>query len=196
MGPADGGGRAAWHPTDRLGGGQYGADRGPGFVQINIDFVSAEHTIRTGRDRSPFELGLTGWSISARAISTAAARWYAEQARGVKRRLVGLDIEGSKPADHALLYSEKGAKRQIGTVSSALWSPTCKRNTSPLAMIDAPHFEPGGRDLGRDLSQHRELVWERRMARARIVERALLRARTAQGRAGGRPVKDAPLRRE
>ncbi len=33
-----------------------------GFLLPNVDFVSAEHTIRTGRDRSPLELGLA-WLV-------------------------------------------------------------------------------------------------------------------------------------
>ena len=34
-----------------------------GFLQAGVDFVPAEEAIRTGRSRSPFELGL-GWLVS------------------------------------------------------------------------------------------------------------------------------------
>jgi glycine cleavage system T protein (aminomethyltransferase) len=138
-----------------------------GFIQINIDFVSAEHTIRTGRDRSPFELGLDWLVDLGKGHFNGRRALVAEQRRGPARRLVGLDIEGNKPADHALLYSEAKAKRQIGTVSSALWSPTCKRNLA-LAMIEAPYL---GGEIWAEIYLNRELVWERRMARARIVDR-------------------------
>jgi aminomethyltransferase len=140
-----------------------------GFIQINIDFVSAEHTIRTGRDRSPFELGLDWLVDLGKGHFNGRRALVAEQKRGPARRLVGLDIEGNKPAEHALLYSEAKARKQIGTVSSALWSPTCKRNLA-LAMIEAPHFAPGG-EIWAEIYLNRELVWERRMARARIVDR-------------------------
>ena len=58
LGPADGGRphRAASAPigSQALNMARIEA----GFIMPNLDFVSAEHTIRTGRDRSPFELGL------------------------------------------------------------------------------------------------------------------------------------------
>ena len=140
-----------------------------GFIQLNIDFVSAEHTIRTGRDRSPYELGLDWLVDLAKGHFTGRRALVAEQARGPARRLVGLDIEGNKPAEHALLYAEKSCRRQIGTVSSALWSPTCKRNLA-LAMVEAPYFKGGG-EIWAEIYLNRELVWDRRTARAFIVER-------------------------
>ncbi len=47
---------------------------------------------------------LPGWWISARDISPAAARCSRSSARGPRRQLVGLDVEGTKPAHNALLY--------------------------------------------------------------------------------------------
>jgi aminomethyltransferase len=82
---------------------------------------------------------------------------------------VGLDIEGNKPAHNALLYADKAGRRQIGSVSSATWSPTCKRNIA-LAMVDVPHIETGS-TLWAEIYLNRELVWERRMARTHVVER-------------------------
>ena len=92
-----------------------------------------------------------------------------EQRRGPLRRLVGLDIEGNKPAHDALLYSDTSARRGVGNVTSALWSPTCKRNIA-LAMVDAPWLEAGTK-VWADIYLNRELVWERRMARATVVDR-------------------------
>jgi aminomethyltransferase len=140
-----------------------------GFIQLNIDFVSAEHTIRAGRDRSPFELGLDWLVDLGKGHFTGRRALIAERARGPARRLVGLDIDGNKPAEHALLYAEKSCRRQIGTVSSALWSPTCKRNIA-LALVDAPHCDGKG-EIWAEIYLNRELVWERRTARARIAER-------------------------
>jgi aminomethyltransferase len=54
-------------------------------------------------------------------------------------------------------------------VTSAIWSPTCKRNIA-LGMLDAPHFKLDT-ELWAEIYLNRELVWERRMARARVVER-------------------------
>ena len=113
--------------------------------------------------------GSAGVSISARDISPAAARSSPSTARAPRRRLAGLDIAGTKPAHNALLYADRGGRREIGSVTSAAWSPTCKRNIA-LAMLDAPHFETG-RQLWAEIYLNRELTWERRMVRARVVER-------------------------
>jgi len=80
---------------------------------------------------------------------------------------VGLDIAGNKPATNALLYADAEGRKQIGSVSSAIWSPTCKRNIA-LAMVDAPYFE-GRANIWAEIYLCRELVWERRMRRAQVV---------------------------
>jgi aminomethyltransferase len=83
--------------------------------------------------------------------------------------LVKLDIEGNKPAHNALLYADKAGKRQVGSVTSATWSPTTKSNIA-LAMLDAP-YGGAGSSVWAEIYLNRELVWERRMARALVVER-------------------------
>jgi aminomethyltransferase len=140
-----------------------------GFLSPNVDFVSAERTIRTGRDRSPLELGLEWLVDFDKGHFTGRRALRAEQERGPRRRLVGLDIAGNKPAHGALLYSDDSGKRQIGSVTSAVWSPTCKRNIA-LAMVDAPYFQLG-KTVWAEIYLNRELVWERRMSRAEVVER-------------------------
>jgi aminomethyltransferase len=140
-----------------------------GFLSPNVDFVSAEHTIRTGRDRSPLELGL-GWIVDfGKGHFNGRRALLAERERGPRRQLVGLDVAGNKPAHNALLYAGADGRREIGSVSSAAWSPTCKRNIA-LAMVDAPHFRTGS-TVWAEIYLNRELVWERRMSRAVVVER-------------------------
>jgi len=140
-----------------------------GFLSPHVDFVSAEQTIRTGRDRSPIELGL-GWLLDFdKGHFNGRRALLAERARGARRQLVALDIAGNKPAHNALLYTEADGKREIGSVTSAAWSPTCKRNIA-LAMVDAPYFKMGTA-LWAEIYLSRELVWERRMSRAVVVER-------------------------
>ena len=140
-----------------------------GFISPNVDFVSAEHTIRTGRDRSPLELGLAWLVDFEKGHFTGRRALLAERQRGPRRQLVGLDIAGNKPAHNALLYTESRAKREIGSVTSAAWSPTCKRNIA-LAMVEAPYFRAGA-TVWAEIYMNRELVWERRMSRAEVVER-------------------------
>jgi aminomethyltransferase len=140
-----------------------------GFLSPNVDFVSAEHTLRTGRDRSPLELGLAWLVDFDKGHFNGRRALLAERQRGPRRQLVGLDVAGNKPAHNALLYAEADGKREIGSVTSAAWSPTCKRNIA-LAMVDAPYFRIGS-TVWAEIYLNRELVWERRMSRAEVVER-------------------------
>ena len=140
-----------------------------GFIMPNLDFVSAERTVHLDRDRSPFELGLAWLVDLEKGHFNGRRALLAEKRCGPVRRLVGLDIEGNKPAHHALLYADRACRKQVGAVSSAMWSPTCKRNIA-LAMVDMPYFSMG-RDIWAEIYLCRELVWERRIARARVVEK-------------------------
>ena len=140
-----------------------------GFVLPNVDFVSAAHTLYLGTERSPLELGLAWLVDFNKGHFTGRRALLAEQARGPRRRLVGLDIEGTKPAHNALLYTARSGKKEAGSVTSATWSPTCKRNLA-LAMVEAPYIATGS-TVWAEIYLNRELVWERRMVRARVVER-------------------------
>ncbi|HUI61489.1 MAG TPA: aminomethyltransferase family protein [Steroidobacteraceae bacterium] len=140
-----------------------------GFLLPHLDFVSSAHTIRPGTDRSPLELGLAWLVDFNKPYFTGRRALLEEQRRGARRRLVGLDIEGNKPAHNALLYADRAGKTEVGSITSATWSPTCKRNIA-LAMLNAPYFATGS-SLWAEIYLNRELVWERRMARARVVER-------------------------
>lgn len=138
-----------------------------GFLLPNLDFISAAHTLRVGSERSPLELGL-GWLVDfGKGHFTGRRALLEEQRRGPRRLLIGLDIEGNKPAHNALLYADRAGRKQAGSVTSAAWSPTTKRNLA-LAMVDAPHFATGA-TLWAGTYLNRELQWQRRMARARVL---------------------------
>jgi aminomethyltransferase len=134
-----------------------------------VDFVPSERSVLIGTERSPLELGLAWLVDFAKGHFTGRRALLEEQRRGARRRLVGLDVEGTKPAHNALLYADRGLRRQAGSVTSASWSPTTKRNLA-LAMVDAPNFDTGA-TLWAEIYLNRELVWERRVVRARVVER-------------------------
>jgi aminomethyltransferase len=140
-----------------------------GFLLPKLDFVSAAHTLYLGTERTPLELGLAWLVDFNKGHFTGRRALLEQQRRGVSRQLVGLDIEGTKPAHNALLYTARSARREAGSVTSATWSPTAKRNIA-LAMVDAPYFATGS-TLWAEIYLNRELVWERRMVRARVVER-------------------------
>ena len=140
-----------------------------GFLQPNLDFISSAHTQRPGRDRTPLELGLEWLVDFGKGHFTGRRALSQQREQGITHKLVGLDVEGNKPAANALLYAERAGRRQIGSVTSAAWSPTCKRNLA-LAMLDAPHFETGS-SVWAEIYLNQELLWERRMVRARVVDR-------------------------
>ena len=140
-----------------------------GFLLPRVDFVSAAHTLYLGTERSPLELGLAWLVDFAKGHFTGRRALLAESARGPRRALVGLDVAGNKPAHNALLYSARSGRREAGSVTSATWSPTCKRNLA-LAIVEAAHSAIGS-TLWADVYLNRELVWERRMVAAQVVER-------------------------
>ena len=141
-----------------------------GFLLPRVDFVSSETHLRPGRARNPYELGLD-WLVALDKPHFNGRRALLRLAREKpRRRLVALEIDRNKAAHHALVYHAK--RREVGFVTSALWSPTLKRNIAD-AWVEAP-YDVGG-DLWVEIYLQRELIWERRMARARIVERAFFR---------------------
>jgi len=140
-----------------------------GFLLPRVDFVSAAHTLYLGTERSPLELGLAWLVDFGKGHFTGRRALLAEAARGPRHQLVGLDVAGQKPAHNALLYTARSGRKEVGSVTSAAWSPTCKRNIA-LAMVDAACSTIGS-TLWADIYLNRELVWERRMVAARVVER-------------------------
>jgi aminomethyltransferase len=140
-----------------------------GFLLPRADFVSAANTLYIGTERSPLELGLAWLVDFSKGHFTGRRALLAEKARGPRRALVGLDVAGQKPAHNALLYTARSGRKEAGSVTSATWSPTCKRNIA-LAIVDAARGKIGS-TLWADIYLNRELVWERRMVPARVVER-------------------------
>jgi aminomethyltransferase len=140
-----------------------------GFILPNVDFISAAHTIRLGRETTPLELGLEWLVAFDKGQFNGRRALLEEKARGSRRRLLSIEISGNKPAPKALVYDGRKGLRQVGEITSALWSPTCKRNIA-LAMIEAPYFD-SLKEFWVDIYLHRELLWERRMERAWPVER-------------------------
>ena len=140
-----------------------------GLVLVNAEYMSCFQTVRANRDRTPFELGLDwivdfekGHFIGRRALLRA-------RQQGAPRKLVGLDIDWNKQADGALIYDSKDCARQIGEVTSALWSPILKRNVA-LAYLDAPWFD-GNKPMWVEIYLHQECMWERRVFQCRVTER-------------------------
>lgn len=140
-----------------------------GFIEAGAEYSPAIETVRRGHARSPFELDL-GWLVDlSKSNFTGRKALLKEKAKGSKRRLVKLDIEGNKPAESSYIYLNRGGKH-IGNTTSALWSPTLKANIA-LATVDAKYGNPGDK-LWVEIYFERELKWHRMMARCTVLEDA------------------------
>jgi aminomethyltransferase len=136
-----------------------------GFIQANVDFVPADQAVRPGRSRSPFELGLDGLVDFRKSNFTGRRALLEERRRGSRYRLVRLDIDGSTPATDSFVYLRR--RKIVGHVTSAVWSPTAKANIA-LASLRIP-FGTESDELWVEIYYKRELKWERKMARCRVV---------------------------
>lgn len=141
-----------------------------GYLAAYEDFLPAHATVRTGRSRSPFELGLE-WLVDFKKPNFNGRRALAEEKRrGSTWRLVRLDVEGNKPAEHSYIYGKKyGRLKRVGFVTSAAWSPICKHNIA-IGTVRTPHGAPGD-TLWVEIYYRRELHWSRLMARADVVDK-------------------------
>ncbi|MDQ6432757.1 aminomethyltransferase family protein [Mesorhizobium sp. LHD-90] len=145
-----------------------------GLIVANADFVTAEHAIRQDRVRMPDEIGL-GFMVDPNKPNYFNGRRAIEAARkmgGPAHVLVGLEIEGNVPAEHAIVYHNK--KREVGLVSAAIWSPLAKRNIA-IASLQRAYGEEGSADLWVEIYAMRELQYVKLMKRAKIVPRPFIK---------------------
>ena len=136
-----------------------------GFLQAGVDFVPAESAVRSGRSRSPCELGLA-WLVDLdKPVFNGRKALLREQAEGSRYRFAMLDVEGNKPAHNSFIL--KGG-RKVGTVTSAAWCPTAKSNIA-FAQIEMPHGAVG-EGLVAEVYYQRELHWTRVLAPCTVIE--------------------------
>ena len=141
-----------------------------GYMAPYTEFLPADETVRTGRSRSPLELGME-WLVDFKKPNFNGRRALAEEKRnGSRWRLVKLDIDGNKMAHNSYIYAKaKGNKREIGFITSALWSPICKQNIA-LGTVRTPHGNPGD-TVWVEIYYQREMHWSRKMAKATVVDK-------------------------
>jgi aminomethyltransferase len=141
-----------------------------GFIAAYIDFLPASVTVRSGRSRSPFELGLE-WLVDFKKPNFNGRRALAKEKRdGSTWRLVKLDIEGNKPAHHSYIFAKSGGRQKnIGFITSATWSPVCKQNIA-IGTVRTPHGKVGDK-LFVEIYYQREMHWSRVMAEATVVDK-------------------------
>lgn len=140
-----------------------------GLLLPDSEFVNAEFTLRVNRGCSPLELGMDWLVDFDKGHFTGRRALLAQKQAGIKRCLVGLEVDGKKPAHDALIFDSERGGKEVGYTTCSLWSPTLKRNIA-MAMINAPHHLGQG-DLWAEFYIRRELVWQKRRVRCKITPR-------------------------
>jgi aminomethyltransferase len=135
-----------------------------GFIMPGMEFNEALKTIHFEHDQTPFELNL-GWLVDFKKPHFNGRRALLEEhKRGPKFTLTRLDIEGNKPAEGSYLYRNKGCTREIGYVTSAMWSPAVKANIA-LAMIRTDYLKS---DIWAEIYYEKELRQYSKVARCTV----------------------------
>ncbi len=144
-----------------------------GLIVANADFSTAEHALRADRARMPDEIGL-GFMVDLEKghFNGRKAIVEARLKKTARHILVGLEIEGNIPADHAIVYHRK--TKEVGLVSAAMWSPMAKRNIA-IASLYRPFGDTTNDDLWVEIYAMRELKYEKMMKRTKVVPRPFIK---------------------
>jgi len=137
-----------------------------GFIMPGMEFNESLKTVNYRHDQTPFELNL-GWLVDFRKPHfNGRSALLREKQQGPEYTLTRLDIDGNKPAEGAFLYNSRRCNRNIGYVTSAMWSPAVKANIA-LAMIKTKHL---GGEIWADINYQKELRHYSKAARCRISD--------------------------
>ncbi|MHA1543981.1 MAG: aminomethyltransferase family protein [Alphaproteobacteria bacterium] len=135
-----------------------------GFIMPDLEFNEALKTVHFQHDQTPFELSL-GWLVDFKKPHFNGRRaLLKERDQGPEYTLTKLDIEGNKPAEGSSLYADKRCMKEIGYVTSAMWSPVVKANIA-LAMIKTENLKG---EVWAEIYYEKELRHNRKMARCII----------------------------
>jgi aminomethyltransferase len=136
-----------------------------GFILVDVDYIGALQALRPSQRQSPIEAGI-GWAVALKKPGYFAGKraLQREKAEGRSRHiLIGIEVEGRKPAAGAFLYADRAAKTEIGLTTSALWSPSLKKNIA-FARVP-PRFAEPGRQMWVEIWYPKEKKIERSMVR-------------------------------
>ena len=138
-----------------------------GFIVVNADLIAAEHALRPNRMRTPFELGLA-WMVNLeKEYFNGKKALIKQKNRGVEKKLVGLDVQGDKPAVGSVLYSK--SKKEIGIVTAAMWSPSLKSNIA-IVYVDKENMKPLTKILA-EIYHPEELEYRKIWAKCKVVKK-------------------------
>ncbi len=131
-----------------------------GFVAAGIDFQPVHKAVRLHRGRTPIELGFGRMVDFDKGHFNGRRALLKQGGKGQRHALVRIDVAGFKPADGALIYHRK--KKEVGFVTSGVWSPTTKRNIA-LAELNAPFGIEITDDLWAEIYVNQEGKWDKRL---------------------------------
>lgn len=138
-----------------------------GFIMPDMEFSEALKTVHFRHDQSPFELNLDWLVDFKKPHFNGRAALLEEKKKGTEYRLVKLDIEGNKPAEGSHIYSNKACTKEIGYVTSAMWSPVVKANIA-LAMVKTSAMNG---DLWAEIYYEKELRHRSKVVRCTLQEK-------------------------
>jgi aminomethyltransferase len=138
-----------------------------GFIMPDMELQESLKTIHFEHDQSPFELNLD-WLVDFKKPHFNGRRALLEEReRGPRWSLLKLDIEGNKVADGAIIYDSKACRKEIGYVTSAMWSPAAKTNIA-LAMVKTPALKG---EIWAEIYYQKELRYYRKMALCKVLDK-------------------------
>ena len=138
-----------------------------GFIQPNADFMSAEQALRPNRMRNPFELGMS-WLVDLnKNYFTGKKNLVDLKKKTLTKKLVGLDIQGDKPAIGSVLYDKN--KKEIGIVTAGMWSPSLKSNIA-FGYVDKDHMKIGSKVFA-EIYHPEELEYKKIWAECSVVKK-------------------------
>jgi len=142
-----------------------------GFIVVNADLIAAEHALRPNRMRTPYELGLA-WMVNLdKEFFTGKEALIKQKNKGVEKKLIGLDVQGDKPAVGSVLYNES-KKEAIGIVTAAMWSPTLKSNIA-MGYVDKKFMKLGSKVLA-EIYHPEELEYRKIWAQCKVVKKQFI----------------------
>ncbi len=139
-----------------------------GFIAAGMDFQPVHGAMRLHRGRTPIELGFGRLVHFDKGHFNGRRALLKQRDGGARYALVKVDLGGFKPAQDALIYHRK--RREVGHVTSGVWSPTAKRNIA-LAELKAPFGTARKSDLWAEIYVNQEGRWERRRVPVTIEDK-------------------------
>ena len=146
------------------------------FIMPGMEFNEALKTVHFEHDQTPFELSL-GWLVDFKKPHFSGRKaLLKEKERGPRYTLTKLDIEGNKPAEGSYIYRNRRCTKDIGYVTSAMWSPAAKANIA-LAMIRTEFLQG---DLWAEIYYEKELRQYSKVARCEVRKKPFWRPARAR----------------